>query len=220
MSARGRFFRGGTPDSDSDSSEGAFAPSAPPTPPREREVEAEKQKRLRLTRRANARLITSNVIPDMNSPDEMPYCVWYPGLATEHTYRPPARRYPSLRYQVGRACAVAGYTALYFELDLLPEVSISEEARESGNDGSTAIFEHIMSQPTRYAVMDDYTRTVNLANPRAGACLNGDTAVSPPPDKRSGDGDQHWIWPRYFDITEEWSDLPHHVDRPWDPSRA
>lgn len=156
----------------------------------------------------------------MNSPDEMPYCVWYPGLATEDTYRSLARRYPALRYQVGRACAVAGYTALYFELDLLPEVSIAEEARESGNDGSTAIFEHIMSQPIRYAVMDDYERTVNLVNPRAGACLNGDTAISPPPDKRSGDGDQHWIWPRYFDITEEWSDLLAHEDRPWDPSRA
>jgi hypothetical protein len=68
--------------------------------------------------------------------------------------------------------------------------------------------------------MDDYRRTVNLANPRAGACLNGNTAISPPPDKRNGDGDQHWIWPRYFDITEEWSDRPRTMDRPWDPSRT
>jgi hypothetical protein len=156
----------------------------------------------------------------MSSPDEMPYCVWYPGLATEDTYRELTHRYPALRYQVGRACAVAGYTALYFELDLLPDVSIAEEARESGNDGSTAIFEHIMSQPTRYAVMDDYRRTVNLAKPRAGACLNGDTAISPPPDKRNGNGDQHWIWPKYFDITEEWSDRSRTVDCPWDPSRT
>lgn len=101
----------------------------------------------------------------MDSPDEMPYCVWYPGLATEDTYRALARRYPTLRYQVGRACAVGGYLALYLELDLLPDVSIAEEARESGNDGSTAILKHIMSQPSRYAVMDDYERTVNLTSP-------------------------------------------------------
>ncbi|KAK4126630.1 hypothetical protein N657DRAFT_679516 [Parathielavia appendiculata] len=71
----------------------------------------------------------------------MPYCVWYPGLATEDTYRELARRFPALPYQVG--------------------LSIAEKARESGNDGSTAIFEHTMSQPTRHAVMDDYRRTVN-----------------------------------------------------------
>ncbi|KAK4151218.1 hypothetical protein C8A00DRAFT_45523 [Chaetomidium leptoderma] len=77
-----------------------------------------------------------------------------------------------------------------------------------------------MAQPTRYAVMDDYRRTVNLASPRGSACLNGDTAISPPPDKRDGDGDQHWIWPNYFDITEEWSDHPPTWERPWDPSRT
>ncbi|KAL2131373.1 hypothetical protein VTI74DRAFT_5184 [Chaetomium olivicolor] len=201
MPPRRRFYyKSDSSESDSESSTGASASSAPPT--QARESEAERQKRLRLTRRTNARLITSN----------------YPGLATKDTYRELARRYPALRYQVGRACTMASYTALYFELDLLPEVSIAEEARESGNDGSTAIFEHIMSQPTRYAVMDDYRRTVNLANPRAGACLNGDTAISPPPDKRNGDGDQHWIWPRYFDITEEWSDRLRPMDRPYDPS--
>ncbi len=156
----------------------------------------------------------------MNGPDEMPYCVWYPGLATEDTYRDLACRYPSLRYQVGRACAVGGYLALYLELDLLPDVSVAEEAREAGNDGSTAIFEHIMNQPIRYAVMNDYDRTVNLSNPRAGACLNGDTAISPPPDKRDGDGDDHWIWPKYFDITEQWttSNRPSNPLRREDPS--
>ncbi|KAJ4291547.1 hypothetical protein N0V88_006144 [Collariella sp. IMI 366227] len=75
-----------------------------------------------------------------------------------------------------------------------------------------------MSQPTQYAVMDDYRRTVNLDNPRAGACLNGDTAISPPPDKRNGDGDEHWVWPSYFDITEEWSDLAYTEDRPYQES--
>lgn len=157
----------------------------------------------------------------MESPEEMPYCIWYPGLATENAYRDLARRYPELRYQVGRACAVGGYLTLYLELDLLPDVCIAEEAREAGNDGSTAIFEHIMKQPCRYAVMNDYERTVNLTDPRAGACLNGDTAISPPPDKRDGDGDDHWIWPNYFDITEQWIDQNNcPLDRSYNRSRT
>lgn len=78
---------------------------------------------------------------------------------------------------------------MYLEPDLLPDVSIAEEARGSGNEGSTTILKHIMSQPTRYVVMDGYKRTVNLTNPRASTCLNGDTAISLPPDRRDGDGD-------------------------------
>ncbi|KAL2137665.1 hypothetical protein VTI28DRAFT_8614 [Corynascus sepedonium] len=66
-----------------------------------------------------------------------------------------------MRYQVGRACAVAGYYQLYQELDLLP-----------GN-----IFEVIMSAPVRYRVMDDATRTVKLDRPETPAFLNADTAV-------------------------------------------
>jgi hypothetical protein len=56
---------------------------------------------------------------------------------------------------------VGGYLSLFLELDLLPDVSIAEEAREAatgsgaGSEGSSAIFEHIMSQPVRYAVMND-----------------------------------------------------------------
>ncbi|KAF4843337.1 hypothetical protein CGCSCA4_v008134 [Colletotrichum siamense] len=79
-----------------------------------------------------------------------------------------------MRYHVGRACAVAGYKTLYDELDLLPDVSIAEEARDNRH---MDIFDAIVNQPVRYAVMNDYTRTVELDNPRAGACLNGDTAV-------------------------------------------
>ncbi|KAL2216467.1 hypothetical protein M432DRAFT_663869 [Thermoascus aurantiacus ATCC 26904] len=120
--------------------------------------------------------IMSNVIPDMTSPDEFPYCIWHPDLAAEETYRELARRYPLMRYHVGRACAAAGYLDLYCELKLLPDVSIAEEARDNQKDGD-AIFREIMAQPVKYAVMDDYIRSVNLANPRAGACLNGDTAV-------------------------------------------
>ncbi|GJC85662.1 hypothetical protein ColLi_08500 [Colletotrichum liriopes] len=125
-------------------------------------------------RARNARLIMSNTVPEMPSDAVKPYCIWYPGLATEETYRELASRYPDMRYHVGRACAVAGYDNLYNELNLLPDVSIAEEARDNGH---TAIFQAIVSQNMRYAVMDDYTRTVNLKSPRAGAYLNGDTAV-------------------------------------------
>jgi len=128
------------------------------------------------TRALNAREIMSNSIPVMNEPEEFPYCIWYPDIATEDTYRQLAKRYPNMRYNVGRACAIGGYYGLFKELQLLPEISIAEEARENKETGQ-AIFDDIMGQPTRYAVMDDYTLTVNLKSPRSGAFLNGDTAV-------------------------------------------
>jgi hypothetical protein len=71
----------------------------------------------------------SNVNPaDIDSPYEYPYCIWHPDVALENTYREVAAKYPDLRHQVGRACAVACYTHLYLELDRLPDVSIDEEA--------------------------------------------------------------------------------------------
>lgn len=106
-------------------------------------------------------------------PEEFPYCIWHPEVASEATYRELARRYRQMVYQVGRACAVAGYTDLYLALDILPEVHIAEEARESG---SKAIFDAIMSSPVKYSVMDDYIRSVDIEHPRP-AHLNGDTAV-------------------------------------------
>ncbi|KAK1972907.1 hypothetical protein LY78DRAFT_650321 [Colletotrichum sublineola] len=127
-------------------------------------------------RARNARLIMSNQIPDMAHDEHKPYCIWYPDLASEDTYRELARRYPDMRYHVGRACAAAGYTSLYKELDLLPEVSIAEEARDN-KQGGASIFEHIIRQPVRYKVLNDYTRTANLEDPEAGVHLNGDTAV-------------------------------------------
>ncbi|KAK0657782.1 hypothetical protein B0T16DRAFT_402541 [Cercophora newfieldiana] len=129
-----------------------------------------------LTRAWNARRIMSNDVPaveDMSDPDHVPYCIWHPDVASESTYRTLARRFPQMRYQVARACAVAGYLDLYRDLDVLPEVHVAEEARHNGN---LDIFNDIMSQPVRYSVMDDYYRTINTANPKT-AYLNGDTAV-------------------------------------------
>lgn len=76
----------------------------------------------------------SNIVPDnLDILDEIPYCTWHPEVATQDTYRELVRRYSHMAYQVGRACAVAGYTQLYSELDLLPNVHIVEEIREHSN---------------------------------------------------------------------------------------
>jgi hypothetical protein len=157
-------------------------------------------------RARNARLIMSDEVPDEMTADTSPYCIHYPHIASEDTYRTLARRYPAMRYQVGRACAVAGYVDLYRELDLLPDVSIAEEARENrGNAGAQAIFAEIMAAPLRYRVMDDYTRTVTVDAPEAPARLNGETLVVGNPEGRVD------LWGFYleshsgFDITEDGS---------------
>jgi hypothetical protein len=126
-----------------------------------------------LSRAWNARRIMSNVVPDITNPEHVPYCIWHPDVASEDTYRKLVQRYPHMRYQVARACAVAGYVDLYRELDVLPEVHVAEEARDNGN---LTMFQDIMAVPARYSVMDDYDRTVNIDGPRV-AFLNGDTAV-------------------------------------------
>lgn len=142
-------------------------------------------------RALHARAIMSNKIPDISAAEEFPYCIWYPDVASEDTYRQLAARYPQMRYQVGRACAVAGYRDLYSELDLLPDVAIAEEARDSvmrsrrhgGTEGrcssaSQHIFDQIVRQPVRWRVMNDYLRSVDLDRPKpASHGLNGDTAI-------------------------------------------
>lgn len=129
-------------------------------------------------RARNARLIMSNIVPEIVRDDDKPYCIWYPDVASEETYRDLLMRYPEMRYTVGRACAVAGYAKLYHELDILPEVSIAEEARDnSESEGSKAILDTIMRQPVCFAVLNDYNRTFNIDNPSSPAWMNGDTAV-------------------------------------------
>ncbi|KAJ5437024.1 hypothetical protein N7445_007909 [Penicillium cf. griseofulvum] len=125
------------------------------------------------TRALNARSIMSNEIPDMNPeyPEEFPYCIWHPNIASVATYRELAKRYPHMKYLVGRACAVAGYTELFHELDLLPECHIAEEARESGH---MAIYDAIMKTSVKYNAMNDYTREILTPVP---GNLNGDTAI-------------------------------------------
>ncbi|KAF7187704.1 hypothetical protein HII31_11043 [Pseudocercospora fuligena] len=115
----------------------------------------------------------SNRIPVIDSDEEIPYCIWHPQTASEETYRQLVKRYPAMVYQVGRACAVAGYDKLYGELEILPEVHIAEEARECGN---VVIYNRIMSSKIKCKIMNDYDRSIDDADPPMGF-LNGDTAV-------------------------------------------
>jgi hypothetical protein len=159
------------------------------------------------TRARNARLIMSNKIPPMTDDEEKPYCIWHPDVATVDTYRELAQRYPDMRYHVGRACAVGGYIDLYRELDLLPDISIAEEAFHNTNSvGAKEIYDYIMCQPTRYAVLNDYERSVNLESPRIAAGLNGDTAVVSSLNRKV-DISRGWDIERfhYFNITEDCS---------------
>ncbi|KAM0544659.1 hypothetical protein ACHAPJ_011720 [Fusarium lateritium] len=130
-----------------------------------------------VARARNARRIMSNDVPERMAASEQPYCIWYPDIATEDTYRSLASKFPDMRYQVGRACAAAGYHALFRELDLLPEVSIAEEARESETDGGKVIYDEIMSFKFRYAIMDDCKRSIEMMDFECPAYLNGDTEV-------------------------------------------
>ncbi|KAF9737503.1 hypothetical protein PMIN06_003707 [Paraphaeosphaeria minitans] len=164
-------------------------------------------------RARNAGLIQDNQIPDIELLRNrlwQPYCIWYPRLATEDTYRKLVAISPDMRYQVGRACAVGGFSDLYNELDLLPDPSIAEEARENRQgpaaEGAQRIYEQIMDAPTRYGVLNDYTRTVELDSPQPGAYLNADTAVFSTLKQRFRASRQCSVWPiegKLFDITED-----------------
>jgi hypothetical protein len=130
----------------------------------------------------NARAIMSNQIPSMPEARDRPYCIWHPQVASQATYRKLWQQYPEMAYQVARACAVANYVELYLEMNLLPDVSIAEEARASG---STEIFEAIMRSPIKYRIMNDYTREVTLRNCEPGF-LNDDTALVSTLDIKQG----------------------------------
>lgn len=158
-------------------------------------------------RARNARLIMSNQVPEedmIRDEQARPYCIWHPDVATEQAYRALVDWYPEMKYQAARACAVAGYADLYRELDVLPDISVAEEARgNTKSPGAQKIYESIMATPTRYNVMDDYTLTIS-ASPRPGAQLNADTALVSSlkeTERHSTDFEPHW---RPFNITEDW----------------
>ena len=140
------------------------------------EVAAAAKQHDEIARARHARLIMSNEVPDEMLPEHVPYCIWYPDVPSEDTCRRLTQQYSDMKYHVGRTCAVAGYVGLYRELDLLPDVSIAEEAREAGSM-SLDIFEDITQRLVRYSVMNDYALRVDLDHPRQGAFINCDAAV-------------------------------------------
>jgi hypothetical protein len=140
------------------------------------EVVAAAKRHDKIARARNARLIMSNEIPDEMLPEHVPYCIWHPDVPSEDMCRRLAQQYPDMKYHVGRTCAVAGYVGLYRELDLLPDVSTAEEAREAGGM-SLDTFVDITKRFVRYSVMNDYTLKVDLHHPREGAFTNCDAAL-------------------------------------------
>ncbi len=165
------------------------------------------------TRALNARDIMSGIIPIMSTPEEVPYCFWYPDIPKEETLRRLLQQYPDMVYQVARVCAVAGYLDLYKNLDVLPEVHIAEEAGyaaiQRNNKSCREIYNLIISQPIKFEIMNDYARTVNTAGPGCRiAFLNGDTAVHSSLAVRAKYCGYREIrkpyMAAYFNITEDW----------------
>lgn len=182
------------------------------------------------TRALNARNIMSGIIPTISDPDEMPYCIWHPQVPSEDTLRALIQQYPEMVYHAARACAVAGYSELYKELDVLPEVHVAEEAGyasvQKNSKGSRGIYQYILSQPVKYTVMNDYTRTFDISS-RQVSCLNGDTAVCSSLEARArytepslGERfhvNRPWEVRPYFNITEDWGIDDHDSEAPKTP---
>lgn len=118
-----------------------------------------------------ARSIMSNVIADISSDEEIPYCIWHHdvprGIRIGSTDALPCL----LSMRCGRI-----WKALLRSGEFT-EVSIAEKARDNQKSGCL-IFDLIMAQPVKYAV-DDYTQSVNLEKPRLRAQLNGGMVVPP-----------------------------------------
>ncbi|KAJ5637370.1 hypothetical protein N7490_007249 [Penicillium lividum] len=170
------------------------------------------------TRALNARDMMTGIIPTISQPKETLYS--------------PVQQYPDMLYHAARACAVARYSDLYQELDPLPEVHVAEEAgyasAQRSNNGSQQIYQHILSQPVKFAIMNDYTRTVDVAGRRV-ASLNGDTAVYSSLTARSKHlNPNEYSHPRkpwtmfgnklyYSNITDDWGIDDHDCEAPETP---
>jgi hypothetical protein len=84
----------------------------------------------------HARIIMSHEIYHITTDtpeNEIPYCIWYPQVATADTYIDLARRRPSMKLQAARACIVADYQTAYRELDPGYGPALWEEAEIQPN---------------------------------------------------------------------------------------
>lgn len=85
----------------------------------------------------SAKLIMNN---DLRFVHPKIYCIWYPDLAEEETYSQLLVHKPELKYHVGIACSLAGYTKLFKQLDVLPDINMLSNAKILGHHD---IFDHI-----------------------------------------------------------------------------
>lgn len=79
-----------------------------------------------LDRAISAKLIMNN---DLSYVCNDVYCIWFPEVASEETYRTLYQMYPHLTCLIARACAVGNYLNLYKETGLFPEQHVLDEAR-------------------------------------------------------------------------------------------
>jgi hypothetical protein len=52
----------------------------------------------------------------IKDPSEIPYCIWHSENPFQTILRELKKHYPKMMYHAARACAVAGYSDLYSEL--------------------------------------------------------------------------------------------------------
>jgi hypothetical protein len=126
-----------------------------------------------VVRALNAQAIMNSRIPNMQDPENLPYCTWHPRGPIEDTCRALVHRYPHIAYQVSRVCAVAGYNDLYCELNLLPEPHIAGEARDNA---AIAIYNAFIAHPVKCAVFNDHETSYD-PDTRRVVTINGDTCV-------------------------------------------
>lgn len=79
----------------------------------------------------SAKMIMSN---DLSYIHEDIYCIWYPTLALEDTYKSLYTYKPHLRQQIAHACCVAHYNDLYKQINHIPEINILKEAYDVANN--------------------------------------------------------------------------------------
>lgn len=92
------------------------------------------------TRALNARAIMSNTIPDISAAADFPYCIWHPDLPSRETLQELAARYPEMRYQIGRTCAIAGYFDVYQASTCCPKLPSQKKLTKAGIWTSTSTF--------------------------------------------------------------------------------
>ncbi|KAJ5541365.1 hypothetical protein N7494_006441 [Penicillium frequentans] len=73
----------------------------------------------------------NGVIADIKDPSEILYCIWNLDAAPQDTLRKLVRRYPNMINHAARACAVAGYSDLYLELQVLSEIHVTAKTRDA-----------------------------------------------------------------------------------------